>query len=430
MALNFGVLQTASPVSAFYQGQEDVARNALAQQKMAQEQEMNALRREQAQLGMQQTRAQMAGAEEDRARSRRVERTALFRERLLRAPTPEAAREIVRMQYADPDLSQVLSQAGTLEQALAEVPDDPTQFETYRQQEVMGMSEWMKSQMPKVVGNAVYLPGERRFVTAPTQRLVSVIGPDGQPTMVPADQAAGMTPLTAATAKMAGIGAAPVARAGGAGAPALPKAPPGYRYTPTGDLEAIPGGPAATKQAEAVEKKESGRTQATDILDTLEGAYAELDRRKAIPSEQRGAVTNVLASLGATQVGQVAGRGLGTPEQTQRDVIASARNQLFAAVKNATGLSASNLNSNVEFTTWMNSLTDPSRSIESNRVIIENMRRFIASGGTYTAKKDGGGAPAPTGRPAGVGADWTLMTDKNGNKAWVSPDRKSFKEVK
>lgn len=33
-------------------------------------------------------------------------------------------------------------------------------------------------------------------------------------------------------------------------------------------------------------------------------------------------------------------------------------------------------------------------------------------------------------RPAGVGADWALMTDKNGNKAWVSPDRKSFKEVK
>lgn len=33
-------------------------------------------------------------------------------------------------------------------------------------------------------------------------------------------------------------------------------------------------------------------------------------------------------------------------------------------------------------------------------------------------------------RPVGVGADWALMTDKNGNKAWVSPDRKSFKEVK
>lgn len=220
MALNFGVLQTAEPVNAFFQGQQDVARNALAQEQAAMTREQNALRRQQIELGMQQTRAQMANVEEDRARARRLERTAMFRERLLRAPTPEAAREIVKMQYADPDLGQVLSQAGTLEQALAQVPDDPNQFETYRQQEALGMSEWMKSQMPKTVGNAIYLPSERRFVTAPSQRLVSVIGPDGQPTMVPADQAAGMTPLTAATAKMAGIGAAPApARAAKAEAP-------------------------------------------------------------------------------------------------------------------------------------------------------------------------------------------------------------------
>lgn len=41
----------------------------------------------------------------------------------------------------------------------------------------------------------------------------------------------------------------------------------------------------------------------------------------------------------------------------------------------------------------------------------------------------GATAPATT-RPAGVGADWQLMTDASGNKAWVSPDKKSFKEVK
>lgn len=32
-------------------------------------------------------------------------------------------------------------------------------------------------------------------------------------------------------------------------------------------------------------------------------------------------------------------------------------------------------------------------------------------------------------RPSGVGADWTLMQDANGKKAWVSPDRKQVKEV-
>ena len=420
--LNFNALASRGPqgvYQGFMQGQQlrnQMLADQQAMELQQQNQQLNALK--------------MRGVEEDFAAKKRAEKANLFKEGLLRAATPEAARTLIKRQYSDPDLGPVLAQSIPLEDALAEISDDPVQFEKFKTQEALGMPEYMKSQMPKVVGNAVYLPGERRFVAAPSQRLVSVIGPDGQPTMVPADQAAGMTPLTAATAKMAGIGAAPAARAGGAGVPALPKAPPGYRYTPAGDLEAIPGGPAATKQAETTEKKEGGKAQATDILDTLEGAYEELNRRKAIPSQQRGAVANVLASLGATQAGQTASRALGTPEQTERDVIASARNQLFAAVKNATGLSAQNLNSNVEFTTWMNSLTDPSKSIESNRKILENMRRFIASGGTYTAKKEDGGAPAAGARPAGVGADWTLMTDKNGNKAWVSPDRKSFKEVK
>lgn len=45
------------------------------------------------------------------------------------------------------------------------------------------------------------------------------------------------------------------------------------------------------------------------------------------------------------------------------------------------------------------------------------------------------GQPAPSraqqaARPQGVGADWTLKQDAKGNKAWVSPDGKSFKEVK
>jgi hypothetical protein len=32
-------------------------------------------------------------------------------------------------------------------------------------------------------------------------------------------------------------------------------------------------------------------------------------------------------------------------------------------------------------------------------------------------------------RPAGIGANWTFESDAAGNKAWVSPDRKSFKEA-
>jgi hypothetical protein len=221
MALDFNLLRPAggsNPVNAFFQGQQATMDRDLAQQKAAQDQEMNALRR-------QQLTGQIQTQEETRTRNKAAEKTGMFRERLLRARTPEDARNLVRMQYSDPDLSPVLSQAASLEQALAEISDDPADFERYRQQEAMGMAEWMKSQMPKVAGNAVFLPGENRFITAPREPApvapsapVAVMGPDGRPQYVSREQAIGMTPFTPASVKFIGGGA-------GGGTRAAPAAP-------------------------------------------------------------------------------------------------------------------------------------------------------------------------------------------------------------
>lgn len=160
MPLNFGILQPVNIGARFTAGQESVQRNQLAQQQAAQDQELNALR-------VQQTRGAISEQERKIKAEAAARKTAMFRERLLRAPTPNAVRQLVEMQYTDPDLGPILSQVSPIEQALAEVPDDPVQFERYRQQEAMGMSEWMKSQQPKVVGNAVYLPSTGTFDTPP-----------------------------------------------------------------------------------------------------------------------------------------------------------------------------------------------------------------------------------------------------------------------
>ena len=391
MPVNFNLLRQTGPAN-FYeglvQGQEAQRANALAQQKMAQEQEFNALR-------MQQTRGAISEQERKVKAQAAAQKTGMFRERLLRANDPNTVRELVKMQYADPDLGPILSQTGTLEQALAEVSDDPVQFERYRQQEAMGMAEWIKSQQPKVTPTGdVYDPASRTFIRKPqVERApaapgapVAVMGPDGKPRYVNREDAIGMTPFTPAAVKLMGGG-------GGKAAP-VGKAPPGYRFTPEGDLEAIPGGPAAAKLGDAAAKKEEGTTQATNILDSLEAAYTDFESRKAIPSEKRNAVSNTLASISASAPGQIAERTIGTKSQTQRDIIASSRLQLLNAIKGATGMSSQQLNSNVELTTWLNSLTDPSRSIETNREILQNVRRFIDSGGTYSAKKKDGATPA------------------------------------
>jgi len=221
MAVNFNLLNQTGPAN-FYeglvQGQEAQRVNALTQQKMAQEQEMNALR-------MQQTRGAISQQQRQEKAQAVAQKTGMFRERLLRARDPNTARELVKMQYADPDVGAVLSQSGTLEQALAEVPDDPVQFERYRQQEAMGMSEWMKSQLPKVVGNAIYKPAEDKFVSperaAPAPGApVAVMGPDGRPQYVSREQAIGMTPFTPASVKFMNPPTAPAA------APAKPLTEP------------------------------------------------------------------------------------------------------------------------------------------------------------------------------------------------------------
>jgi len=264
MAVDFNLLKQSGPAN-FYeglvQGQEAQRVNALTQQKMAQEQEMNALR-------MQQTRGAISQQQRQEKAQAVAQKTGMFRERLLRARDPNTARELVKMQYADPDVGAVLSQTGTLEQALAEVPDDPVQFERYRQQEALGMSEWMKSQLPKVVGNAIYKPSEDKFVAperaAPAPGApVAVMGPDGRPQYVSREQAIGMTPFTPAAVKLMG--------GGGGGAAPVGKAPAGYRYTSTGDLEPIPGGPASPGLSpKDIQKREAVFPQATSSVKSFE----------------------------------------------------------------------------------------------------------------------------------------------------------------
>jgi hypothetical protein len=142
MALNFNLLAQEGPKNlyeGFEQGRQAVAQNALAQQKLAQEGEMMSMRRQEFQSNLESSRA-------ERRRKAAVEKTAMFRDRILRAPTPQAARELVRMQHSDPDLGPVMQQLGSLDQDLADIPDDPTGFERWRQREAMGAAEFIKSQ--------------------------------------------------------------------------------------------------------------------------------------------------------------------------------------------------------------------------------------------------------------------------------------------
>lgn len=133
-------------------------------------------------------------------------------------------------------------------------------------------------------------------------------------------------------------------------------------------------------------KAEAGKTQLADDLDNLRASFTRLDEMRAIPSTERGVLSNLSSATAATGFGQALSRAGGTPEQVERDVINSARTRLVNSIKNATGMSAQQLNSNVELQTMLKSISDPGQSVQAALRIIDDIEDAYVKG-TGMSKK-------------------------------------------
>jgi hypothetical protein len=127
-------------------------------------------------------------------------------------------------------------------------------------------------------------------------------------------------------------------------------------------------------------KAEAGKTQLADDLDNLRASFQTLDKMRAIPSTERNVLSNIGSATAATGVGQVLGRFGGTEAQVERDVINSARTRLVNSIKNATGMSAQQLNSNVELQTMLKSISDPGQSVQAALRIIDDIDNAYVKG--------------------------------------------------
>jgi hypothetical protein len=140
-------------------------------------------------------------------------------------------------------------------------------------------------------------------------------------------------------------------------------------------------------------KAEAGKTQLADDLENLRFSFQKLDSLRAIPSTERNALSNVTSGLASTAIGQRTGQLFATEAQVERDVINSARSRLVNSIKNATGMSAQQLNSNVELQTMLKSISDPGQSYQSAIRIIEDIEDAYVKG--KGMKNRGEPAPAP-----------------------------------
>ncbi len=178
---------------------------------------------------------------------------------------------------------------------------------------------------------------------------------------------------------------------------------------------------AATKQTEA----DKSRGQVDNLVAQLGSYYDALSDEGGITSTGLRAGSNVMAGIASSGLGQATGRLFGTQAQSQRNSIVQTRPLLVQAIKNATGMSAKQMDSNVELKMMLATATDPTLDLEANRRALANLAALYGTGG--------GAAPPPTpspgaptranaakakAAPAGVAAElWNVMTPEE-QKLW------------
>jgi hypothetical protein len=105
-------------------------------------------------------------------------RTAQFRDQLNKVNSPEAAVQWTIAMYNDPQLKDTISSV-PLEAALAEIPKTPEAFNVWKNQNALGMTEFIKQNKPSVTAQA----------TGGATRLLQTPGLGGPATVVPGSAA-------------------------------------------------------------------------------------------------------------------------------------------------------------------------------------------------------------------------------------------------
>jgi len=140
--------------------------------------------------------------------------------------------------------------------------------------------------------------------------------------------------------------------------------------------------PKLAAAQEKVEQKAEAKTQLTDIVSDLATKYKNLrDMGAIVTSTDEGlGVGNIGAKLGSTAIGQAVGSAFGTKAQTERESIEQTRPLLLNLIKNATGMSAQQMNSNAEMQLYLNAATNPKLSYEANMDALRQLDRLFGIG--------------------------------------------------
>ena len=156
--------------------------------------------------------------------------------------------------------------------------------------------------------------------------------------------------------------------------------------------------------AKADETRGTGKSSVTDIVTTLRDAYGQLHKGGGIVDPKAGAIENIGNRVQSSSVGQFVGGAIGTSNQSLRNQIKQSRPLLLQAIRQATGMTGKQMDSNVELQLYLSAATDPELDITANMEALDNLDRLYGLG------LDGGGAKPIRSAPSGT----TMRFDANG----------------
>ena len=136
---------------------------------------------------------------------------------------------------------------------------------------------------------------------------------------------------------------------------------------------------AAVEFNKKAAEKLPGRKQVSTLINKVRAAYEQLDKAEAIPSETRGGFANAMDYFGTSSLGREAQKMVGTKASKYLSEIINSRKLLATAIKNATGMSAQEMNSNVELQLTLDALTDPTQGIEAARTTLNTLEELYGA---------------------------------------------------
>lgn len=166
------------------------------------------------------------------------------------------------------------------------------------------------------------------------------------------------------------------------------------------------GQPIPTAPTKEQRTQQRGRDNVSNTVATLRDLYAELRERGGAVESGGGLMAapgNIANYIAGTAIGKPIGRALGTKEQATRDKIINVRRMLVTQIADAAGLSAQEMNSNVELQGLLDAATDPTQSIETVEETLNEIERLYgrpgAKGQRIGTRRAKAAVPKPTQAP-------------------------------